>query len=378
MSSAIVERLQSIPFFRRVALPDIRRSAPFWEVRTLGVGEVLWEQGTAASALGVVVDGTLAARVDNTEVGVIRTGELVGEVGAFFAGARRSATLVSGGVSILLTLDMEGLRTLRQQGSGVYDALLEQALLTLTRRIRTTDLQIAKLAHGDRPQPVKSEPSTLLRIWRVFRPGGPSGPCPPIEPLLQRQAGLMDAHGEMLSALAQAFEAEAVEEGKILCMEGEVGASAYLVADGKVEVVRNVRGNQAELLATLGPGDLFGINTLVEKGTRTASCVAGTAGWVYRIDQDRMRGLGTVVARLWRESMLGALSTQLRNANNVLHRLNGGKTILVPESDFQNLLLASGYLEGLQVAEGELDQVQVVYTDEQKRNPKNRSVRDSD
>ncbi|MDP2306951.1 MAG: cyclic nucleotide-binding domain-containing protein [Pseudomonadota bacterium] len=376
----IADELAIIPFLRRAPDAQLRASAPLWEQYSLAPGEVFWDIGGPVDALAVVVLGELVAEVDGTEVGRVLPGELLGEASAFFAGATRSATLRARTAAQVLTLPVASLHTLRWQGSGVYDALLEQGLLTLVRRVGATNVRIAQVATGGVAAPARTEPSALVRFWKALRPGGPSGPCPPIEPLLRRQPGLADVDGEVIAALARGFQAEPVEEGKILFLEGEQGAAAWLVADGGVDVLRNVRGDRAELLANLGPGSLFGINTLIERGPRTASCVAARPGWLYKMDADGYASLRGPNRLVWRESLLGSLATQIRNANTALQRASGGKPVRAAaprpaarttaddDGRFQELLRASGWLEGL--PDIDLEKMEVVIDEDQRRNPK--------
>ncbi|MES2644794.1 MAG: cyclic nucleotide-binding domain-containing protein [Myxococcota bacterium] len=374
----IADELAIIPFFRKVPPQQLRASAPLWEQHSLVPGEVLWDIGGEVDALAVLVLGELSAEVDGTVVGRVLPGELLGEASAFFASATRSATLRARTTSQVLTLSVASLHTMRWQGNSVYDALLEQGLVTLVRRIGATNVRIAQVATGGVAAPARTEPSAFVRFWKALRPGGPAGACPPIEPLLRRQPGLSDISGEVIGALAQGFVAEPVEEGRILFLEGEPGAAAWLVADGGVDVLRNVRGDRAELLASLGPGSIFGINTLIERGARTASCVAARPGWLYRMDVEGYGSLRGPNRLAWRESLLGALATQIRNANNALQRVSGDKplrpapTRAASDGDkhFQELLKASGWLEGL--PDVDLEKMEVVVTEDQRRNPRRR------
>jgi CRP-like cAMP-binding protein len=376
--STVAEELLSLPFFRRVAAADVRASAPLWNEVSLSPGEVLWRQGDAVDELGVTVVGDLGAEANGVEVGRVLPGELIGEASAFFLGTMRSASLRARSNVQVLTLSTPSLRTLRWQRSPVYDALLEQALITLVRRVRSTDARIAQVAQGSAAAPARSEPSALVRFWKNLRPGGPTGACPPLAPLVRRQPGLKDASDELIQAIGAGFVAEPVEEGKILFLEGEPGSASYIVADGQVDVLRHVRGERAELLASLRPGDQFGVNTLVERGSRTASCVAASAGWLYRMDAEAFGKLRGEARMVWRESVLAVLGSQIRNANAALQRATPAqeKSRPVPEpvreDGFKQLLKASGYLEGLPTAESELESLQVVETEDARRNPRRR------
>lgn len=371
----IADELATLPFLRRVPAAELRGSAPLWEGIALAPGELLWEAGSPVDALAVVLFGELVAELDGVVVGRVHPGEMLGEASAFQGDGVRSATLRAKTACQVLALPVASLRTLRWQRSPVYEALLDQALHALVQRVAATNARIAAVATGGTAAPGRTEPSALVRLWKALRPGGPAKPCPPLEPLLRRQPGLADADGETIAALARAFVAEPLQEGQVVFLEGEPGEAAWLVADGKVDVLRNVRGDRAELLATLTPGSLFGVNTLVEKGARTASCVAACPGWLWRIDadgHDRLRGPNRLA---WRESLLGVLAAQIRNANAALQRVSGGpkaapRPTAAPVEDgaFQDLLRASGWLEG--VPDVDLTGLEVVVTEDARRNPR--------
>ncbi|MCB9766120.1 MAG: cyclic nucleotide-binding domain-containing protein [Alphaproteobacteria bacterium] len=361
--SQVADDLLRVPFFRGVPAQELQRSARLWSRVELRDGQSLWTQGGLAMELGVVLLGDLVAMAEGVEVGEVRKGELTGEASAFFRGETRSATVVARGPAEVLTLPVKGLTRLRREGSPIYDALLQQALVSLVRRIRATDQRIAQLAQGGRDAPTRREPSVLVRMWRRLRPGGPALPCPPLEPLLRRSPILRSAEPEVFSALADYFRPQAVEEGEILFLEGDSGDTAYVVAEGSVDVLRHVHGDRAEHLATLGVGDLFGANTLVESGERTASCLAASPGWLYRVSAADFLSPTGRVGQLWRESVLATLAAQIRSANAVLNRIASGGPPQVrhaptrrpsAEGNLRELLRASGFLEGLSLGEGHL------------------------
>ncbi len=383
--ATIVEELQTLPFFRRVPFQDVRESVPLWTAVDLRAGEVLWKQGAAVDELGVIVFGELSAEVDGVEVGRVLPGEMCGEASAFFSGNVRSANLLARGKAQVLTLSTSSLRTLRWQRSPVYDALLDQALVTLVRRIRATDLRIAQVARGTSSAPTRAEPSALTKFWKALRPGGPSGECPPLPPLIRAQPGMKEADPAVILAIAQGFVAEPVQEGQVIFLESEPGAASYIVAEGSVDVLRHVRGERAELLASLPSGAQFGVNTLVERGTRTASCVAGSAGWVYKMDAEAFGRLRGDARMLWRESVLVTLASQIRNANKSLQKAAAANAPPPaaaapgaaaaprrnPNDGFQDLLKASGFLEGLSADDADLEELEVVRTEDDLRNPRN-------
>jgi CRP-like cAMP-binding protein len=360
--SLIAEALFQVPFLRAVNAKDLKDSVPFWSGLTIPDGEVLWKQGAAAWQLAVLVEGRMGVLVDDMEVGEIRQGELLGEAAAFFRGVTRSATVRARGYCRVLTLPADAIKELRRRRSPVYEALIDQALLQLVQRVRATNLRIARIARGTFEAPARREKGAFEKLWRKLVPGGPKSVNPPVEDLLRAQPGLEKADPAMIGELAKFFHPQAFAEGEVICMEGDPGEAAWLIAEGQVDVLRNVRGERAERLATLKRGDQFGVNALVESGTRTASCVAATAGWAYRIDAVDFRRPKGDVGILWKEGVLATLATQIRCANSALHRVaapTSPEDAAPSPDDFRDLLKASGFLESLPTDEAELEKLDV-------------------
>lgn len=371
---SLADELRMLPLFQRVPASAVSSAAALWSVRELYAGEVLWRGGAPVEEIGILLTGDLRAVLSEGEVGRVLPGEMIGEAAGFFAGSLRTASLVAKTASKVAMLPVSGLRTLRWQRSPVYGALLDAALTTLARRIQLANQRIAELAQGREAAPVRSEPALLARLWRSLVPGQPSEPCPDLLPLLKGLPGLADAAPDILKPLQAAFVAEPMQEGKALFLEGEQAASAFLVARGNVDVLRHVRGDRAERLATLKAGDVLGINTLIQTGPRTASCVAVGKGWLFRLDAAAYEALTGDTRLWWRESMLGSLATQIKLSNQALRRDLNQAQARAPEG-FQDLLTASGFLEGLPMSEDALSEIQVVVTEDMKRNPRRSGYR---
>ena len=74
-----------------------------------------------------------------------------------------------------------------------------------------------------------------------------------------------------LQNLAKATEDLEVEDGKVLCREGETAQEFFVIVDGEVDVTKDGRH-----LATLSGGDFFGEIALIEDMRRTATVTART------------------------------------------------------------------------------------------------------
>jgi CRP-like cAMP-binding protein len=72
--------------------------------------------------------------------------------------------------------------------------------------------------------------------------------------------------------LESTMEDVAVEAGESLGRAGDFGWAMYTIVEGSVEI----RSTDGALVATLGPGDVFGEVALVRSGRRTADVVASS------------------------------------------------------------------------------------------------------
>lgn len=94
------------------------------------------------------------------------------------------------------------------------------------------------------------------------------------------------SNGERLGVEA-AMTVRTYRDGHVFMREGEPGDALYLILEGEVLATRAVDAQHNRVLATMGPGDLFGILALIDEGPRTATCVA--AGEVIAASLPRKR-----------------------------------------------------------------------------------------
>ncbi len=94
-----------------------------------------------------------------------------------------------------------------------------------------------------------------------------------------------DFSSKELAQLANAMRERQVFSGEVLVLEDERPDRLFIVLEGAVEVSRSADGGE-RVLAILGPGAMFGMVALLDRGRRAATCVARGVGRVAEMPRD--------------------------------------------------------------------------------------------
>ncbi|MBO9522612.1 MAG: Crp/Fnr family transcriptional regulator [Nocardioidaceae bacterium] len=132
-----------------------------------------------------------------------------------------------------------------------------------------------------------------------------------------RQAPLFASlDDEAAVALRSSMTEARLRRGEVLFHEGDSGDKLYLVTDGKVKLGRTSSDGRENLLAILGPGQMFGELSLFDPGPRSATVTAVTETSLLTLSHDDLiRWLeGRPKVAL---GMLGQIASRLRKANDV-------------------------------------------------------------
>ncbi|MGI8578387.1 MAG: Crp/Fnr family transcriptional regulator [Nocardioidaceae bacterium] len=127
-------------------------------------------------------------------------------------------------------------------------------------------------------------------------------------------SGLDDEAAEALSA---SMSETRIPRGDALFHEGDEGDRLYVVTDGKVKLGRTSADGRENLLAILGPGQMFGELSLFDPGPRSATVTAVTECTLKSLSHEELgRWLDgrSEVAR----GLLSQLAARLRKANDVV------------------------------------------------------------
>ena len=97
--------------------------------------------------------------------------------------------------------------------------------------------------------------------------------------------------------------------------QGEVGACAYVIERGKVEVFTEVPGADKTVLAELGPGSIVGEMAIITQEPRSASAIAVEETVLVRVTADDFAdGLKTADGNF--QALVRVLINRLRAANS--------------------------------------------------------------
>jgi len=119
------------------------------------------------------------------------------------------------------------------------------------------------------------------------------------------------------AALGASMTETRVHRGDVLFREGDSGDRLYVVTEGKIKLGRTSADGRENLLAILGPGQMFGELSVFDPGPRSATATAVTDCTVQSLSHDGLSPwLDTRpdVAR----GLLNQLASRLRRANDVV------------------------------------------------------------
>ncbi len=91
-----------------------------------------------------------------------------------------------------------------------------------------------------------------------------------------------------LRAMAPLLDQNTYRAGSQICREGDAGEACYMLAEGTVDVIKNLPDGRRVKLATLPPGTLFGQAGLVPGQLRTAEVKANGNVTILSLNRARL------------------------------------------------------------------------------------------
>jgi len=139
-----------------------------------------------------------------------------------------------------------------------------------------------------------------------------------VENNVVRQAPLFAALDEEdVAALQATMSTSRLARGEVLFREGDQGDRLYVLLSGKVKLGRTSTDGRENLVAILGPGEMFGELSVFDPGPRNATATA--------VAETQLIGLGNDALQQFllsrpavAQSLLAALAKRLRRTNDSL------------------------------------------------------------
>lgn len=225
-------------------------------------GEVLAVQGALADRLFVVDEGRLSAYVTEADgtsalLSSVGPGDHLGEM-ALNHRMLRLATITAEEPTRGHVLLAEDFAALRSAGEPAALKVLYRLTRLLCARLRARTLAITGT-----PEATGGEPEA-----------GPPRPVPPEMTAELRPLEFFRALADdELRALLGCMRVWEVPRGRRIFAAGMPGSSCCVIARGAVEV-SVARGDRRQQLAVVGPGKMFGMVSLIDRGPRRTTCTA--------------------------------------------------------------------------------------------------------
>ena len=127
-------------------------------------------------------------------------------------------------------------------------------------------------------------------------------------------AGLED---EAATALSSAMGKLHLNKGDVLFHEGDSEDRLYIVVSGKIKLGRTGSAGRENLLAVLGPGQMFGELSVFDPGPRSTTATAVTACELRTLEHDELIPWLTDRPEV-AQGLLSQLAARLRRANDVV------------------------------------------------------------
>jgi CRP/FNR family transcriptional regulator, cyclic AMP receptor protein len=118
-------------------------------------------------------------------------------------------------------------------------------------------------------------------------------------------------------ALARSLDPVDFARGQEIFSEGQQGDRLYIIISGKVKIGRRAPDGRENLLAVMGPSDMFGELSIFDPGPRTSTVTAVTDVKAVSLDRPALREWIAKRPEI-AEQLLRVLARRLRRTNNLL------------------------------------------------------------
>lgn len=318
--------IEDLPFIAELAPADRAQALARFDVVEAEADTFLIRRGEADDSMVIVLDGVLRVSVGELELGRVRGGQSVGELGLFAVGVR-SADVQALTPARLLLLDRTDYQALVEAGNPVVRALEVLALEEVVEWLTESTERLANLARGTPLEDATPGKDFRERLRAALGSGGRrADPKVPGLAFMRRHKFLGDAPDEAILEVTSLLEPQAYDGGTFICTQGALETDMFLLVQGKVQVLVSTGDDLVEPLVVMGPGDAFGMNALLLDASRSASCISDGPVEVLRMSRTNwqvLRDKNSPGGSAMRVAMIVRVAEQLARVNGKLAELEG-------------------------------------------------------
>jgi len=138
-----------------------------------------------------------------------------------------------------------------------------------------------------------------------------------MDEVVARSGLFVDMEPQAARELSEQLRTRSVPRGDIVFAEGDQGDTLFILLAGKIKISRAAADGRENMIALLGPGDLFGELSLFDPGPRTATAAALTDVELAGLHHDALRPWLSTHPQV-AERLLRVLARRLRRTNDAL------------------------------------------------------------
>ncbi|MGD9047328.1 MAG: Crp/Fnr family transcriptional regulator [Anaerolineae bacterium] len=123
--------------------------------------------------------------------------------------------------------------------------------------------------------------------------------------------------------MSESLTARSFEAGEMVCRSREMASSLYFVVSGRVQIFRTTRNDRRFVVATLGPGSMFGEESVLGGSQTFSSAVALEQCTLWVFPKNRAMEISSTNA-MFGFGLMQAMGQRLEEAENRLELMAFG------------------------------------------------------
>ena len=292
------------PVFAGLDPVATQEAAGFLQRVTIEPGELLMVEGDDDFTLAFIESGAVQLTVDGLHIGGAGAHQMLGEI-ELFGQMPRVATATASGRVQLSVLEHGDYIEICNRGNPAAFNLERHAIRRIGERMRWLDDGITDRSRGIAYVLPDVKPRRAGLFSGLF--GGRRQPD--VDPVsVLRGSPLFDwADPAVLSTLGHQFEAVEFRAGQVICRQGELASSMYVLAEGRADVLLQTSPETAEMIATLSAGQACGESGMLQSTPRSSTTVARDDVMALRLERyafDQLVAVDDAVGSTFRQGLL--------------------------------------------------------------------------